>query len=141
MSDGFQYNYTLLAWQMFDVVNPNVLATFESSFRSMGLGTNTWTVKNDLLCQKGELTTSLSLSACLDTQFTCGDGLCIEIDERCDGVTDCKDMTDEIECKVIQMDSGYSKLLTPPPGEGHEKVPVTIDVTINSFSSFDLFSP
>ena len=47
-------------------------------------------------------------------------------------------MTDEIECKVIQMDSGYNKLLTPPPGEENEKVPVTIDVTINSFSSFDI---
>ena len=123
-----QYNYTLLAWQMYDVVNPNVFATFESSFRTMGLGTNIWTVKNDLQCQKGELTTSLSLSACLDSPFTCGDGLCIKIDERCDGNTDCKDMTDEIECKVIQMDSGYNKLLTPPPGEDNEKVRVTIDV-------------
>ena len=133
-----QYNYTLLAWQMLDAVNPSVVATFESGFRSMALGTNTWTVENDLLCQKGKVTTSLSLSACLETQFTCGDGLCISIDERCDGVTHCKDMTDEMECRVIQMDSGYNKLLTPPPGEGNDKVPVTIDVTINSFNSFDI---
>ena len=138
MKTIIQYNYTLSVWQMSDVINPNVLATFKSGFRSMALGTNTWTVKNDLLCQDGEVTTSLSLSACLDTQFTCGDGLCIDIDERCDGVTDCKDMTDEIDCRVIQMDSGYNKLLTPSPGEGNKKVPVTIDVKINSFNSFDI---
>ena len=36
------------------------------------------------------------------------------------------------------MDSGYNKLLTPSPGEGNKKVPVTIDVKINSFNSFDI---
>ena len=79
----------------------------------------------------------LSLSACKDSEFTCGDGLCIDIDGRCNGVINCKDKTDEMECRVVQIDSGYNKLLTPPPGEGNEKVPVMIDMTIISFRSFD----
>ena len=133
-----QYNYTLLAWQMTDVTDPSITATFESGFESMALGTNMWRINNDFKCQKGELSIPLSLSACKDTQFTCGDGLCIDIDERCNGVTNCKDKTDELECKIVQMDSSYNQLLSPPPGEGREKVEVIIDVTINSFNSFDI---
>jgi len=78
-----QYNYTLLAWQMTDVTDPTITASFESGYQTMALGTNIWRIKNDLKCQKGELLIPLSLSACTETQFTCGDGLCIDIDERC----------------------------------------------------------
>ena len=123
---------------MVDVIDDSITATFESGFETMALGTNNWVVRNDRLCQKGEVSKSLSLSACADSEFTCGDGLCIDMDGRCNGVVNCKDKTDEMDCRVAEIDSGYNKLLTPPPGEGNMKVPVIIDVTIIAFRSFDI---
>ena len=66
---------------MVDVIDDSITATYESGFESMALGTNSWVIRNDLLCQKGEVSKSLSLSACTDSEFTCGDGLCIDMDE------------------------------------------------------------
>ena len=97
------YNYTMLAWQIIDVIDTKITASFESGFESMALGTNTWEITNDLLCQKGTISSSLSLSACSDNQFTCGDGLCIDLEGRCDGVADCKDLTHEIYMALIYL--------------------------------------
>ena len=108
------YNYTLLAWQILDTKNPAISATFKSSFSTLALGTNTWEVDNDMECQHEKVKLSLSLTTCRSTQFTCGDGLCIGLDERCDGVADCKDKMDEIDCNVAEIDSGYNKMLAPP---------------------------
>ena len=56
------YNYTMLAWQIIDVIDSKITASFESGFESMALGTNTWEITNDLLCQKGTISSSLSNS-------------------------------------------------------------------------------
>ena len=55
------YNSSSLAWQMTDVIDSRIRATFESGFRSLGLGTNTWRIQGDLRCQKGEVIVSLLL--------------------------------------------------------------------------------
>ena len=55
------YNSSALAWQMTDVIDSRIRATFESGFRSLGLGTNTWRIEGDLSCQKGEVTVSVVL--------------------------------------------------------------------------------
>ena len=52
---------------------------------------------------------SLTLTACKTTQFTYGDGLCIDMGKRCNGVPECKEKTDELECKVADIDSRYNK--------------------------------
>ena len=132
------YNYTLMAWQISDIINPGVFATFESSFRTLGLGTNIWRVVNDEMCQKGVVSKPFSLTACQETQFTCGDGLCIELEERCNGVPDCKDKTDEVSCTVSTMDSSYNKFLSPPPQNKSSKVEVMIGITIQSLDSFEI---
>ena len=132
------YNYSISSWQLSDLIDPSISATFKSSFKTLGMGSNTWQVANDRKCQHGEVSIFLSLTTCLDTQFTCGDGLCIELEERCNGVVDCKDKVDEVGCNIAEIDPSYNKLLAPPPRENRTKVEVQVDVTINSFNSFDL---
>ena len=56
---------------------------------------------------------------------------------RCDGKTDCKDFTDEIDCRVIEFDSSYNKFLSPPVEEGHTKLSVLTSVSLHSVSSLD----
>ena len=56
---------------------------------------------------------------------------------RCDGKTDCKDFTDEIDCRVIEFDSSYNKFLSPPVEAGQTKLSVLTSVSLNSISSLD----
>ena len=76
------YNSSALAWQMTDVIDSSIRATFESGFRTLGLGTHTWRISGDLRCQKGETSATLSLTACTEDQFTCHQGLCIPLQDR-----------------------------------------------------------
>ncbi len=41
----------------------------------------------------------------------------IPLTERCDGFTQCKDKSDELQCKKILVDPSYIKNLSPPPTE------------------------
>jgi hypothetical protein len=41
---------------------------------------------------------------CLNHEFGCKEGACIPLDHRCDGVPDCDDWFDEINCTNFIMD-------------------------------------
>ena len=88
------YNHSMEAWKIIDVINPNIFGIFTAGFSGLALGTNKWTISNDK-CKKGKHMVSISLTTCKDSSFTCDDGLCIDLPKRCNGVTDCKDKSDE----------------------------------------------
>ena len=94
------YNFTLNIWTMRDVTNPSVTAVSEASLRSLAIGNILWTITNDTTCRQGLNKTAnisdlmslpvtagshskvLSLTSCSSHQFTCNDGLCIDLQRR-----------------------------------------------------------
>ena len=52
---------------------------------------------DDVSCHKGEpYTTFFKLTGCLDGDFTCDDGQCVRMEQRCDQLPDCDDESDEM---------------------------------------------
>ncbi len=69
------------------------------------LGQHQWEVRGDP-CFGGDagsgVQVTLSLDACTPTEYNCMDGQCIGMEKRCNGVIDCKDLTDEVGCTVYE---------------------------------------
>ena len=67
-----------------------------------------------LECNKGKpYNITMKLSGCAENEFTCNDGQCIDVINRCDQIIDCRDESDEQECTLLRLKSGYNKMIPP----------------------------
>jgi hypothetical protein len=87
-----EYNALDLTWNS-KVFRKTLSAKIEvETGFSMLLGTHLWSVSNDSIsCKDGKTYSKyLKLSGCSDGEFTCNDGQCIRMVERCDQLEDCE---------------------------------------------------
>ena len=93
LTTRIEYNDTSSQWMLTDAKS-EVSAVSRATKPSYVLGKHKWTISNDVYeCNEGKpYTTLLKLTGCKpEGEFTCDDGQCIKMEERCDQVPDCRD--------------------------------------------------
>ena len=118
-----RYDEDLSLWKATHQKHKEFLATSNAEKSSLSLGRHNWTVHNDSKsCSLSPTyTTVLKLTGCSKEEFTCDDGSCVPMAERCNGKTDCLDETDEAECKAFAQSLGYNRFVVPPPLKNETK--------------------
>ena len=110
-----EYNDTVSQWVLTDALS-GLSARSLATKSSYALGRHQWTISNDTNeCGKGKTyTTSWKLTGCKEEgEFTCDDGQCVKMEERCDLVPDCRDQSDEKNCQLVILNDNYDKNFPP----------------------------
>ena len=90
-------------------------------------------VSNDL-CGAGVDTPEhvFKLTSCQEDMFTCNDGRCIDLENRCDAKLDCIDESDEDNCNMVFTSKQYKKTIAPFNLDlvGKEKISTDVMISI-----------
>ena len=118
-------------WEIKTALHKVTALSDEQSGRFM-LGKQMWAIEGDnKKCHKGEAYTAiLKLTGCKEGEFTCDDGQCVVMENRCNQVSDCRDKSDEKGCKLILFEGDYNMNI-PPIGRTDEGVADPANVSIS----------
>ena len=112
-----QYDQRLYQWNISVANNPAISGVSYSEVSSLVIGSHSWRVEGDHACSSKPQQLTLSLSSCNSSQFTCSDGVCIDMSGRCDNLNHCRDKSDEADCARVKMEETYQKFIVPPGAE------------------------
>ena len=107
------------------------------------MGKQEWTIEGDSTqCNRGQpYTSQLKMSGCnTDGEFTCDDGQCVSMEQRCDQLPDCRDKSDERRCKMLVTEEGYNKEVPPFTVSSKDRsiVPITLKISIDLLKIVDM---
>ena len=135
VSTQLRYNSSLGQW-ILKSEGYRVEAATNASQISYALGKHNWTISGDSdECRKGKLsyTIEMKLTGCKEGEFTCIDGQCVEMSERCNQLADCRDKSDERGCKILHLEEGYNMRVPPISITGGNKKkmkPVPLNISL-----------
>ena len=127
-----EFNDTSSQWVLTSSMS-DVTAVSPVPKLSYALGKHKWTISNDVYeCNEGKpYMTMLKLTGCREEgEFTCNDGQCIAMEERCDQLPDCRDKSDEVGCQLIVLENNYNKYI-PPIRKAASGVVIPANVSIS----------
>ena len=111
----------------------DVTAWSHARKESFSLGKHNWTVR-DPGCSDDQNTYEMKLTGCKEGEFTCDDGQCIKMEERCNQLPNCRDKSDERRCEILLLEDGYNKRIPPISSENITENKITkarVEVAIN----------
>ena len=132
-----EYDFTSKQWTLsMEDSELNTFGTSEASLVSYVLGKHTWRIQNDSYeCSNGRpYITELKLTGCGAGQFTCNDGQCVTMEQRCNQMPNCRDKSDEQQCELVKFEDGYNKKVPPITSVSSSNdsiVPVSVNVSID----------
>ncbi|XP_023321489.1 acetylcholine receptor subunit alpha-type unc-38 [Eurytemora carolleeae] len=132
-----QYDLEERLWKLRNVNDPYLIGTSTAGLETYIMGTHNWKIRNDKNCKELE-SVLLTLSTCKDTEFACSNGLCIDIEKRCNSRTDCKDKSDEVGCFRISPDKSYQKHIAPLPPSTQNSSKIKIEVSADIVDILDI---
>ena len=75
-----------------DLRDSNLTGYSKATHATFTLGKHNWTIKGDKGCNGGQsYVTELKMSGCQQGDFTCSDGQCVSMDQRCNQLSECRD--------------------------------------------------
>ena len=112
------------------------------------LGKHHWIISADAnVCSQDKMMTGtslagneyripLKLTSCNEKEFTCWNGDCIRMEERCDNAFDCRDKSDESDCQLLVLDESYKSSVPPVISKLEENgyrnlIPVFVNVSLD----------
>ena len=110
------------------MVGSNVTGFSLASHVSYALGKHNWTIEGGDACSSGP-NVQLKLTGCQEGSFTCDNGQCIQMENRCDQIPDCRDKSDEKGCKLLVLEESYNKNI-PPISSSIQQVPVDVSIDL-----------
>ena len=77
-----RYDRDKEVWNISVSHKPGVTGLSKAGFGTLVLGNHEWEMRNDKGCKAGVEKKIFTLSTCTAEQFTCNDGLCVDISDR-----------------------------------------------------------
>ena len=137
---SIQYNDSSSQWTLTDAES-SVKAVSRASWVSYTLGKHTWTVTGDVFnCHEGQpYETLLKMSGCIEGEFTCDDGQCVTMQQRCNQIPNCRDKSDEVDCKLLILENNYNRKVPPIISTGGDNFdPTLVDISIDLLKIVDM---
>ena len=131
------FDYAQNIWVMTSKPHPKTRAVTKAVGNTLALGSKIWKISNDL-CEEKVVEKPLKITSCKQGQFTCFDGRCISISERCNSVNNCNDWSDEKGCNAIVFPDSYFKEFPPFTVEMEEIIKVNVDISFNIMEFVDV---
>ena len=78
------------------------------------------------------------MSGCQEGEFTCNDGQCVSMEQRCDQLPHCRDTSDEIGCDILNLKNSYNRNIPPIRSINGSKVAVDVNTSIDIFKLVDI---
>ena len=60
--------------------------------------------------------------------FTCNNGQCVDMSQRCNQLPHCEDTSDEVGCDILILKDGYNARIPPISPEHCVEVKISIDI-------------
>ena len=131
-----KFDETRKRWNL-SVEGYTVIGFSNASHHTYSLGKHKWSIIGDSGCTN-EVEKELKLTSCKIGKFTCDDGQCVMMEQRCNQLPECRDGSDEKNCKVLVLKEGYNKNVPPVSVQDGLKNMVNVSVSIDILMLVDI---